>query len=74
MKDNLKVREKLKGQSNERQFKSARDAKVTIEWKTIKKCARGWSNNQMKNNPKRARNAEVIIEWKTILKVRKKLK
>ena len=31
MKDNLKVGEMLKYQSNERQFKSARDAKATIE-------------------------------------------
>ena len=31
MKDNLKVHEMLKQQSNERQFKSARDAKVRIE-------------------------------------------
>ena len=30
MKENLKVRKKLKGQSNERKFKSAGDAKVTI--------------------------------------------
>ena len=45
MKDNSKsareaevtMREKLKGQSNEGQFKSARDAKVTIEWETILK-------------------------------------
>ena len=31
MRDNLKVRERLKQQSNEKQFKSARDAKVRIE-------------------------------------------
>ena len=31
MRDNLKVREMVKKQSNERQFKSAREAKVTIE-------------------------------------------
>ena len=45
MKDNSKsareaevtMREKLKGQSNEGHFKSARDAKVTIEWETILK-------------------------------------
>ena len=37
MKDNLKVREMLKSQSNERQFKSAREAEVTIEWETILK-------------------------------------
>ena len=31
MRDNLKVREMVKKQSNERQFQSARDGKVTIE-------------------------------------------
>ena len=31
MKDNLKKREMLKLQSNERQFKSAREAEVTIK-------------------------------------------
>ena len=46
--------------------KSARDAKVKIKWKTISKCARGWSNNQMKDNFKSAWEAEVTIKWKTI--------
>ena len=74
MKDNLKVYERLKKQSNERQ---------------LLKCTRCWSNNQMKNNPKSARDAEVLqmknnpksareakvtIEWKTIVKVHEMLK
>ena len=73
----LKVHEKLKQQSNERQF--------------ALRCRRSWRNNPMKNNPKSAqeaelsnnqmkdnsksvREAEVTIKWNTIVKVQEMLK
>ena len=56
--------------------KSARDAEVTIKWKTIAlRYTRSWRNNPMKHNPKSAQEAELSNnQMKHNLKVREMVK
>ena len=54
----LKVCEELTQQSSQRE---------------LKKCARNWRNNPVKENPKSAQDTNVTIQSKSILKARKML-
>ena len=62
MKDNSKSAQKPEVTINERQFKSARDGKVTIKWKAIlkvrEKLKLQWNERQFKS----AQDAKVRIE------------